>query len=111
MILNAQGRIEFEDPNFRPAARVRVTTMGQEVIVPAPEPPPDFRTAAERKLAVAPRKCTDCAEKDATIHDLQATMTWMAEQGEKLMQYIRALLKEPLSDADRDLPGNEQYRD
>jgi hypothetical protein len=105
-----QGRIEFDDPTFRPA-RVRVTTMGQEVIVPAGPAPQDFPATEAKKLGQAPRKCAACAEKDAIIHDLKATMAWMAEGGKELMEYVRALLKEPLSDADRNLPGNERFRD
>ncbi len=91
-----QGRIEFEDPSFRPA---RAAVKEPNILAP------------ERKLVLAPRKCGGCAERDALIHDLQATMAWQAEQGEKLLQYIRALLHEPLSDADLDLPENEKYRD
>ena len=97
-----QGKIEFENESdkFLPVARIRVTTMGQEIIEPAPE-----------KLVPYSRKCTACADKDAIIHDLKVTIDWMAESGRELLEYIRALNKEPLSDADRDLPGNERYRD
>jgi hypothetical protein len=87
-----QARIEFDDPSRPAKAAVR--------------PEPSILVPPERKLVLAPRKCAACQEKLDIIHDLQATMAWQAEQGEKLLQYIRALLKEPLSDADLDLPGN-----
>lgn len=90
-----QGRIEFEDPAFRPAPKLATG----ESFLPA------------GKLVAWPRKCEACADKDAIPHDLQATMSWMAENSRNLMEYIRALLGEPLSDADRDMPGNERYRE
>jgi len=51
-----QGRIEFEDPSFRPAkAAVR--------------PEPNILAPPERKLVLAPRKCAACQEKlDARGH-------------------------------------------